>query len=151
MVTHNEIKPTTKGKSDFFSWQLFRWVRKNPECTKVWAGTWNNCTGVDREKSVLYIGYERDGKWIHARQLTNLCTHGARLDCFAYGTAHDTENWVDVTDAFWSDYMKKGVCAIHGDYAHNWSQEGGRRTCSYCGKTEKRETRMVPTEVWVAA
>jgi hypothetical protein len=153
MINHQQIKPAANGRSDFFSWQLYRWVKKHPGRLKIWAGTWNSCTGIDREKPVLYIGDDRDGDWIHARQLRNLCTHGANLQAWAYGPPHDTKNWVDATEAFWGDYLKKGVCAIHGDFAHDWDDQGQRRACNYCGAVETKETRTrtVTTEVWVAA
>ena len=149
MITHQEIKPAAKGKSDFFSWQLYRWAKDKPHAMRIWAGTWSNVNGVDRERPILYIGWERDGYWIHARQLRNLCAYGANLDCYAYGPGHDTKNWVDVTDAFWADYFKKGVCAIHGDYAHDWNESGDLRTCNHCGAKEKKESRLITREIWV--
>lgn len=153
MVTHTQIQPKVKGKSDFFSWQLFRWVRKyGPGRCKIWLGTWNSWSGMDREKPVLYIGDERDGEWIHARLLRNLCTYGATLNTniYAYGPGHDTKNWKDITDEFWVDYMKRGVCAIHGDLCHEWDVNGDIRTCQYCGKVEEKEIIMVPKEKWNA-
>jgi len=150
VITADQIKPKEKGKSDFFSWQLYRWAKKRPEAMKIWSSTWNCVSGIDAEKTVLYIGFERDGDWIHARQLRNLCLHGSNLDCWAYGPCHDTRNWVDITDQFWERYFEIGVCAIHGDYAHNWSNGIDTRTCRYCGKTETKQIKPVTTEVWVA-
>src|SRR5690625_1551978 len=106
MIKAEQIKPKEKGKSDLFSWQLYRWLKKRPHAIKIWAGTWNSVSGIEPEKSVLYIGFERDGDWIHARQLRNLCLHGANLDCWAYGPAHDTRNWADVTNEFWQRYFE---------------------------------------------
>ena len=116
---------------------------------RIWEGTWNCVSGIDHGNNVLYIGDERDGGWIHARQLRNLCLHGSNLDRWAYGAAHDTRNWVDITDYFWGKYFEIGVCAIHVDYAHNWVVVGDTRTCSNCGKSEKKEIKVVETEVWV--
>lgn len=144
-----DIKPKVRGQSDFFSWQLYRWAKKKPYALKIWLGTWNDCTGIDEENPVLYIGSERDGAWIHGKQLKHLCTYGASLDGWAYGASCGTKNWVDVTEAFWIDYMQKGVCAIHGDYAHNWIEEGKTRTCGYCGKTQKQVTKLVEKIEWI--
>lgn len=146
MITAQQIKPKEKGKSDFFSWQLYRWARKRPQALRIWAGTWNCVNGIDAEKTVLYIGFERDGDWIYARQLRNLCLHGANLDCWAYGPGHDTRNWIDITEQFWQSYLEIGVCAIHGDYAHNWSVVDDKRTCTHCAKTEKKEIKQIETE-----
>jgi len=147
-----DIKPKVRGQSDFFSWQLYRWVKEKPNALKIWTGTWNDCTGIDPEKPVFYIGSERDEEgYIHGKQLRNLCSYGASLDGWAYGPSLDTKNWVDVTDQFWSDYMQTGVCAIHGDYAHSWIEEGKTRTCEYCGTTQKQMTKLIEKIEWINA
>lgn len=145
-----QIKPKEKGKSDFFSWALYRWAKKRPHAMRIWAGTWNSVSGIDSEKKVLYIGFDRDGDWIHARQLRNLCLRGAKLDCWAYGPAHDTGNWVDVTSEFFQKYFEIGVCAIHGDYAHEWIIVDDKRTCTHCKKIEKKEITQTESLAWVA-
>jgi len=148
-INKDDIKPKTKGQSDFFSWQLFRWIRKNPTAFRIYAGTWNSINGADADHPVLYIGYKReDENWISARNLRNLCCVNQDLQSFSYGPAHDTANWVDVTYAFWVDYMKKGVCAIHGDNAHKWLGGGNRRMCEHCGQAQESTTRMVPATEW---
>ncbi|SDZ95338.1 hypothetical protein [Marinobacterium iners] len=151
--TPEMVKPKVRGQSDFFSWQLYRYLRKYPYASqqRIWAGTWNSATGIDPESPQLYIGSERDGFWIHARQLRNLCCHNSGLERWAYGPGHDTRNWTDVTEAFWADYLKKGVCAIHGDFAHEWDEEGDRRTCLYCGQVEVKTIVMKPHTVWQLA
>jgi len=150
--TAEQVKPKVRGKSDFYSWQLYQYMKmyKNPSQFRVWSATWNSCHGVQPEKPSLYIGGERDGSWIHARQLRNLCLKGQKIERYAYGAPHDTANWVDVTDAFWIDYLKKGVCAIHGDHAHNWVQDGDFRTCQYCREMQQKQIIMMPREIWVS-
>jgi len=155
MINQKNIKPSKRGVSDFYSWQLYRWILNAPERHEIWRGTWNSCTGVDRERQVLYIGFmdsDINGeRWLHGRMLSNLCLHGQSIDGYAYGPGHDTGNWEEVTDLWWSEYRVKGVCAIHGDNAHNWSVTGNNRECSYCGKSEYRSTRMIEQEFWAAA
>lgn len=134
-----QFKPAVKGKSDKFSWQLYRWAKKNPHALRIWSATWNSVRGVDPDHRQLYIGYKRDGNWIHARQLRNLCSYGARLDCFAYNRGHDTENWIDVTGWFWREYLRKGVCAIHGDRVHDFIKiNRNSRKCKHCGEHQTR-------------
>lgn len=150
--TAEQIKPKVRGESDFFSWQLYRYMKKynNPSEQRIWAATWNTCYGIQPDNQSLYMGSERDGDWIHARLLKNLCLRGQTLDRRAYGLPHDTENWVDVTDTFWSDYLRIGVCAIHGDYAHEWSyHHGDMRTCDYCNKTEQKNIVLQPVVFWL--
>lgn len=150
-IIANDIKPGVKGQSDFFSWQLFRWIRKNPTAFRIYAGTWNSVTGVDAENPVFYIGCEREGlKWISARNLRNLCCINQDLRSYSYGPCHDITNWIDVTEAFWSDYMKKGVCAIHGSNAHDFDEkDDGLRYCIHCGETQILKTKMVEVSEWV--
>lgn len=146
-----DIKPSVKGQSDFFSWQLFRWIRKNPTAFRIYVGTWNSVDGINPDHPVFYIGYEReDNSWISARNLRNLCCVNQDLQSYSYGPSHDTANWIDVTEAFWTDYMKKGVCAIHGDNAHEWDEkDDGLRYCIYCCETQILKTKMVEVSEWV--
>ena len=149
MIHHTKVKPKVRGRSDFFSWQLFRWLKKYPTRTTIWSATWNVCNGIDPKNQSLFIGDQRDGSWIHARQLRNLCTSGSKLEAHAYGSSHDTQNWTDISKAFWEDYLRVGVCAIHGDYAHKFDVEGGTRTCEYCDKSERLTQKTIVTDVWV--
>lgn len=148
-INKDDIKPKVKGQSDFFSWQLFRWIRKNPTAFRIYKGTWNSIDGLNADNTALYIGYEREnGGWIIARNLRNLCCVNQDLQSYSYGGCHDTANWIDVTQEFWSDYMKKGVCAIHGDNAHDWTNCESRRVCNHCGKVQESTIIMVPKIVW---
>lgn len=151
MINAMQIKPVQRGKSDFFSWQLYRFLKKHPESIQIWEGTWNWATGIDPENTTLYIGLDREGGWIHARHLRNLCTYGADLSRYAYGPGHDTENWKNVTERFWDDYLRIGVCAIHEDYAHNWIEKGDFRHCTYCLRREVKKTRQAAEEYWETA
>lgn len=149
------IKPARRGKADFFSWQLYRWVKAKPHAVQIWRGTWNSATGVDRQRPVLYIGHmdadESGGRWFHGRLLRNLCLHGQKLDGYAYGPGHDTAHWEEITAEWWMEYMRIGVCAIHGDYAHDWAENGDARTCRHCGKRERRTVETVERAVWADA
>lgn len=144
MINPEDIKPKENGKADFFSWQLYKWVKKYPDRTKVYKKS----DAIPYAQ--LFIGAidEDDHSWFYGRILRYLCRYGDRLDSFAYGPAHGVPEWRDVTEKFWSDYMKIGVCAIHGDFAHKWVVEGDKRVCQYCGKVEIKRIKMVPKEVW---
>ena len=147
-IDAKSINPKIKGKSDFFSWQLYKWVKKYPDRTTIWLSTLNSIYGI-YNKGSLYIGDERDGEWVRCRQLTNLCTIGSHLNAFAYGPCHDVKNWKNVTELFWDRYMKIGVCAIHGDFSHKWRYKAElERICEYCGKVEFGEYVNVPALKW---
>lgn len=146
VITAKQVKPTSHGKSDFFSWQLYRWLVKNPDAIRIYERNENNNGSV--VDSDLIIGYPRDGDWVHGRQLRNLCLQGADLQCYAYGAAHGSRDWKDVTYDFWEAYVLRGVCAIHGDYAHKWELNGDTRVCEYCYKTESKVIRGTTQVVW---
>lgn len=149
-ITPKLIKPKVRGKSDFFSWQLYRWVKKYPARLQIFKGTRNSATGIDREKPQLYIGVMTDDHWFHGAQLRYICCVGRKIEAWAYGPNFDTENWENITDQFWNDYMKIGTCAIHGDLWHDWNTEGDKRTCTRCGATEHKQTETFTKEVWRA-
>jgi len=147
------IKPKVRGESDFFSWQLYRWAKAKPYLCSVFSGTWNSISGVDRDKSVLYIGLMDDDGCFHGKPLRGLSVYRGSLQSLAYGPAHDTANWKDVTEEFWADYLKRGVCAIHGDLAHEWEYtvDGKARSCLWCNKQEHKKTVYKPVEIWEEA
>ena len=121
MIDAKTIKPQQRGRSDFFSWQLYRWLRDKPQHCQIWRGTWNSATGIDRSRPVIYIGHmdtDTPGeRWLHGRMLRNLCLRVQDINSYAYGPGHDTEHWEEITEEWWAEYMEKGVCAIHGDLA----------------------------------
>lgn len=153
MIDAKNIKPKQRGKSDFFSWHLYRWIKDLPYSCQIWRGTWNSATGIDRDRPVLYIGHMDDDtpgeRWLHGRMLHNLCLHGQSIEGYAYGPGHDTEHWEEITEEWWAEYTKKGVCAIHGDLSHEWVEDGDTRTCKHCGKQEHRTTKLVEITVWL--
>ncbi|HBA34872.1 MAG TPA: hypothetical protein DCZ12_12130 [Gammaproteobacteria bacterium] len=151
--TADQIKPKVRGKADFFSWQLYRYMKKysNPVHHRIWQGVWNTVNGYEPDRTVLYIGDPMDCGFIHCCNLKQLCTINGKIERFAYSHGHHVSKWVDITDEWWPEYLQKGVCAIHGDWAHNWIENGDHRSCEYCGKQERKTVEMIPKETWVAA
>lgn len=154
-VDVNTIKPAKRGTSDFFSYQLYRWARAKPHAMQIWRGTWNPATGVDRNTPTLYIGHmdkaESGELWLHGRALRNLCLRGQTLNGYVYGPEHDTAAWEDITEQWWAEYARIGVCAIHGDFAHAWREDDDTRACRHCGKRQRRTTTLVEHSTWVDA
>lgn len=146
-----DVKPSKKGKSDFYSWQLYRWLREKPDYNHVYKGAWNCINGYDQQRRTLYIGRMEDSCFL-GTALRRLCHYGAKLESWAYcSEGHRLDEWEDTTESFIAEYMTKGVCAIHGDVAHKWRYvpSAGIRTCDYCGKEEKRNLVFVPKTVWM--
>lgn len=148
-----DIKPKVLGQSDFFSWQLYRWVKKNEKGSldfcRIWHGTWNSATGFNGYQP-LYIGRKNEnGCWFSGIPIRYLCRRGHSIDeIYAFDQRHGVSDWRDVTAYFWEDYVKRGVCAIHGDFAHKWIEGGNKRTCEYCGKKEIKRVLLVTKEIW---
>lgn len=145
-----DFMPKVKGKSDFYSWQLYKWMKKKPDFCRIYEGVWNSATGYDPNRIILYIGLLYDDCFMGS-MLRRICTVGAKLDSMAYcSKGHHLDEWQDVTDSFFADYRKRGVCAIHGGMAHKWTYdvELAIRTCEYCGEKQEKKTVMVPKDVW---
>jgi len=151
---HNQIKPKVLGNPDFYSTNLWRWIKRNKSFCRIYSGTWNSLDGINPERPTLYIGAMHREGGFSGRQLTTVC-RGGRCDyqTYAYHNGHDTKNWTDVTDRFIEDYLRIGVCAIHGDYAHDWdvsgvTDGGGFRLCKNCNKVERKTIELRPYAVW---
>jgi hypothetical protein len=59
----------------------------------------------------------------------------------------------ELTESFFKNYEKKGVCAIHAGMSHKWTyplESPDLRTCKYCGETQQRQVVHVPTEKWAS-
>jgi hypothetical protein len=154
IIEPESIKPKVKGWSDFFSWNLYRWVKNNPEYVHVFQSTWNPVYDKDRpDFKWLMIGMidQDDESCFLGRHLPNVCCEGKPQESFAYCChVHDVKNWKDITDEFWKRYMEIGVCAIHGDFAHKWIESGRERMCEYCGKKERKMTFIESVERWIS-
>jgi len=134
-IDYKDIRPKTKGKADFFSWSLSEFIRRNPNLYRIY-----------KTENLLFIGYKSDG-WVCGSGLRSVCSYRKKIQTFAFPNSGE---WEDVTDWFWAEYFKKGVCAIHDDLAHNFKHIGKtKRECVYCGKIEKRKTKITKSFIWV--
>lgn len=146
-INPEEFRPKEKEKSDFYSWNLYRWLRrqnKEPE--------WAKKTRIYKsQEGELFIGvnYERtDQDMVSGVRLRYLCSGSGSKILPRLGCWSGSESWQDITDEFYAEYRKKGVCAIHGDFAHNFTVDGDTRTCNYCGKVEKKTIKIIEKVVW---
>lgn len=152
MKHYTHYQPKEKGKSDFYSWNLFRWLRKQDKekhpllkKTKMYRG----------EDGLLYIGsrYDQEEKNVSGFRLRELCSTGSN-DRFPTVFYHPKScGWEDVTEWFWSEYERIGVCAIWGDMSHDFTylSDNTARMCQHCGKIEKRKVEMVERVTWEPA
>lgn len=98
----------------------------------------------------LYIGINDDG-WLTGAKLISIACGDFQTWAFA---TKETANCEDVTEWFINEYSKKGMCA-YTDMRHTWHQgahdeeleDGDKRTCEHCGKTETLHSKMV-RKIW---
>ena len=160
------FKPKEKGKSDKYSWRMYQRALKNGR-QSVYLMAWNSINGYSKpDISMLKDGFVSanmlavgnfdfcgDGRdWFHGATVRQICTEGAARHDWAFGPGHHTNEWVDVTDWFWSSYEKVGMCLFF-KHQHIWvSINRNAKKCDYCGKHIRREIKKVQTikrvEVW---
>lgn len=133
MITADQIKPKVRGQADFFRWNLYRFILHNPRHTSVYRTPDHG----------MIIGLDYGDVWFSGKRLTSVTV----------GDLHTTAyiirpGWKDITAKFWPNYLAHGVCVIHGDLVHKWQEDGGVRTCEYCGKVQHQRTRTVKQVEW---
>ncbi len=140
----SEIKPKEKYKSDFFSWNLYRFLSsKNPRNNEL------NKIFKNPDDGFLYIGEKHLDDWgVSGFRLRTLCSGSGKGKFPTVYAYMNSKNWEDITDEFFDLYMKIGVCAIHGDFAHSFIEKGNKRECEYCGKLERKYVKVVEKEYW---
>jgi hypothetical protein len=148
------IKPAVRGVSDKFSWRLYQRALKRGR-ERVYISAWNNILGIQfepdlaalkagdrKQRSWLMIGEEvESGGWFHGSRIQSVVRKGMqRVDeSFAFSPAFNTGAWLDITEWFWSAYLAKGRCIIHGDQSHDWQAiNRNARKCRHCGEHQRR-------------
>ena len=145
IINAEDFKPKEKGKSDFYSWNLYRWLRKNKgkECLIF---------ETPREYIPLVIGWKDPHGNVIGFRLNELCSTGSNRK-FPQQFCYGDQGWPDVTEEFYKEYDRIGVCAIHENAAHDWvySVCGNLRSCKHCKKQESRVLKMIEQAYWVNA
>jgi hypothetical protein len=135
-----DYKPKEKGISDFYSWNLYRWLRKN-------KGEYCEIFNTGQAFNHLIIGRKYPDGDIIGFRLKELCS-GSSTVKFPQKFCYGDQEWPEVTEEFFAEYSRIGVCAIHGDMAHKWEYGGSLRGCEYCGKVERKKIKMVEVVSW---
>lgn len=140
-IKPKDVKPKKNGQSDFFSWQLYKWLCAYSERTRIYKAL----------DGTVYIGDAIKDGWVYGRRLRELCSYKAGLQGYAFSASAGVNQWTDITEEFWTEYLKIGTCAIHGDLWHEWVETSTTRQCQYCGKVEHKKERIVTETYWEAA
>lgn len=142
-----DYKPKEKGISDFYSWNLYRWLRKQDSDPEIFK---KNKIYKSNEGD-LYIGTRYGGNTndhVTGVRLRALCS-GSSVGKFPIcGSWIGSNGWEDVTETFIAEYNRIGVCAIHGYMAHDWEYGGSLRGCKHCEKVERKKIKMVEVVSW---
>lgn len=135
----DRIKPLQRGKSGFFSWPLYQWLRRHPEQARIYRGNVHY-------PGALYIG-SQEGRFLHGALLEVVALQGQTLNCWAFVDANK-DGWEEITAEFWEQYLSKGVCAIfkNGE-GHTYDVSGPVKTCLYCGEKSPLVHRRVVNHV----
>ena len=142
------IRPAVKGKSDKFSWRLYQRARKYGR-ERVYLATWDSIFGprpasLDELKAgnvpprrIMFGELHGDGCF-GGKQLADICCQGAPLQNYAYGHGHGVKNWIEITDWFWTQYLRHGRCQFFPGQ-HDWiTINANARKCRHCGQHQRR-------------
>lgn len=147
MSSAEKYKPKERGKSDFYSWNLYRWLRKQDK-----EGDLKKTNIYKTEGGSLYIGarYYDHLDHVVGVNLRSLCSGSGYGRFPLCGSFMGSDQWQDITDWFWSEYDRIGVCAIHGDFSHDWKYTEAKtfRVCTNCKKREFKKVEMVERVTW---
>ena len=158
-----KIKPKVKGKSDKYSWNLYKWVKKKGFYPKVWFDTENRLNGekleFDKENFPTYQlwigGSDKEGLWFYGSSLRSILSPR----CKEWANPWMANKHIDITDWFWNEYIKIGRCIwdkSHDGWLENADERfayvGNTRKCKWCGKWQAKEiikeTTISRYDVW---
>lgn len=109
--------------------------------------------GSSTQQRLLMIGSMGSDGWFSGNNLREATRDGATTESFAYGPAHDTKNWLEITDCFWKTYLEIGRCLVWSNSGHRWRTiNANSRKCVHCGihqrRTVKTVRKITREEIW---
>lgn len=101
-IDPDSIKPAVKHQDDFFSWNLYRWVRRHSKAIHVY---------VDGSTGKVVMGAKMRDGYTYSTYLVSM--HNRRKGT-NIGLCKDRflSIPIDVTESFWIEYKAHGVRAI---------------------------------------
>lgn len=156
MFDVKQIKPRVRGISDKYSWNLYQWLnkyKKHRDLKIYYTGDEFNPDNFVASK--IIIGYEIQGtNDILGNNLSGIIRNGIKKTdsyCFCPFGGFDTESFIDITDIFWKNYLRKGRCFLFkhdsiwllGDEdRYSYIGKSSRR-CNWCGQWQHREIEKI--------
>lgn len=161
-INPDDFKPAKRGKSDKFSWNIHsvlkEWEGLDVQVVQIgWDRIHGKCP-LDQGETFLCIDVEPHG-WLTGGWVMAITTHGKQA-IGAYGLFGKEpwwkNEWEYVTESWFRQYARKGVCAVHQSFGHKFvSINRNARVCEYCGEHQRRAVETVKTikrvDRWLAA
>ena len=146
------IKPKQRFKSDKYSWNIYRYLKKNM--------IFGDIKVLDTSFGIMFC-YNMDKVGFSGRTIHSILQSGpySALDNYCYLRYYSTE-YKDISDEFFKKYSQVGRCYFDEDHNGWWSGDEHRFTdinrnckrCNWCGKDLRRTIETVVErkrkEVW---
>lgn len=156
-VDINLVTPAIPKQSDKFSWNLSQWLRsadahrldRHPGGLRVICTQRSVATGEAHPfvkdasaRGDIFIGTIYEG-WVHGSRLVDILQ--GRITTAAFLPRQDgycdPSNAIDITEWFWTEYVRIGRCLFDHDHGNFIQDADGRyevhsdreKTCHWCG------------------
>lgn len=158
-ISANNFKPKVRGKSDKFSWNLYRLLKEWEDDVSVIRIGWNFLDGqCSLDRGQLYICRDpKSGDFLSGNEIHQIMGQGPSKAHVAIGMMSKTpwwkHEWEDVTEWFFREYADKGRCLIVPNWSHEWIEiNSNARKCKHCGQHQRREVytkrKLERVEAW---
>ena len=148
----NSIRPSIKGKSDKYSWYIYRYLSKKLNHDVVIY----KCDNEDNRNSYIFGELLEQYNLLYGFTLFTLVTSGKYEYVCSYNL-DDYDNF-EPYDEWFSQYAKIGRCR-YIEHCESWIKDGDTRfnyindhtrTCNWCGHTEHKVIKKVVSyeELW---
>lgn len=151
------IKPKVKSQSDKYSWQIYQFINKNKHSRVYfynksrWDGSELELDKDNLNISNIFIGGNQDSNGtICGNSLSTIMGHSReKYTTFSFMLWTDGD-FIDITDWFWTEYIKLGRCLFDKNHNGWWTNNGDRftyinntRKCNWCGQWQHKDIKKV--------
>lgn len=155
MIDIQKYKPTNAKKSDKYSINFYKWLKKHKNWPLwAYAPQWSNIDGSfvafnfdDPKSSQIYIGFMDDDSFLTGQKLSDILCGVGQTYCYAPGCNREFfKNMIDISDWFFSEYEKIGRALWDAsgenfmiDADDRFTVIGNTKRCNWSGRWYKKE------------